>query len=98
VKLKAALSSRNVERMSKYTDDLLAQINGARMKVKKLTQATILVSSVKRKLADKIPKDEKKRIEEAIENLEGAPYEDVTREMDKLKEIVNLLETEYGDK
>jgi len=97
-KLKAALRARNVRRIRKYTDDLLAQMNGARIKVKKLTQAKMLVSSLNKRLADKISREETGRIEEAFKNLEGALYKDVVREMDKLKEIANLLEAEYGDK
>jgi len=97
-KLKAALRARNVQRIRKYTDDLLAQMNGARIKVKRLTQAKMLVSSLNKRLADKIPREETRRIGEVTKNLERAPYKDVVREMDKLKEIVNLLEAEYGDK
>jgi len=91
-KLKNALKIGDAEKTQKYADDLLELVEGANLKVKKVTQAKMLVSSLEKRLADKLPEDERRKVQEAVRRLEEAPYKDVMREMSKLKETITLLE------
>jgi len=95
-KLKAVSRAHNVHKTKKYSDELLEQIKGANVRVKKISQAKMLASYVEKRLAGKIPSEERRKIEEAIKKLEEAPYSDIMTEMDKLEEMVKLLEADYG--
>ncbi len=92
-KLKMALDSGNVQKIKEYTDELLEHLNGVIMKSKIVNQARILIDSVKKRLDDKTLSEEKRIIGEAVKRLEEAPYEEAPREMNKLREIITLLET-----
>jgi len=94
-KLKTALNGGNAKKIKGYTDDLLELVKGATTKVKKAIQAKTLASLVEKRLADKLSREERGKVEEAVKRLEGAPYKDVVREMDKLKEMITLLEAEH---
>jgi len=96
-KLRNALKVGNAEKTQKYADDLLDLVEGANLKVKKLIQAKMLVSSLEKRLADKLPRDERRKVQEAARRLEEAPYGDVTREMSKLKEMITLLEAAHRE-
>jgi len=95
-KLKETLSARNAQKTKEYTDELLELVNGANIKVKKVRQAKILTSSLESRVTDKISREERRRVGEAVKRLEAAPYKNVMKEMDKLKGMVNLLEADYG--
>lgn len=98
-KLKTALNNGKVQKIKEYTDELLELVKGATMKVKKVSQAKKLASfAVEKKLKDKLSTEEKRKVAEAVKRLEDAPYKDVMREMDKLKEMIALLERECGER
>jgi len=96
-KLKKALKVGNAEKTQKYAGDLLELVEGANLKVKKLIQAKMIVSSLEKRLADKLPRDERRKVQEAVMRLEEAQYRDVTKEMSKLKEMITLLEAVYRE-
>ncbi|MCW3992996.1 MAG: molecular chaperone DnaK [Candidatus Bathyarchaeota archaeon] len=97
-KLKTALNNGKAQKTKEYTDELLELVKGVTMKVKKVSQAKKLASfAVEKKLKDKLSTEEKRKVEEAVKRLETAPYKDVKREMDKLKEMIALLEREHGE-
>ena len=97
-KLKTALNGVNAQKIKGYTDELLELVKGVSMKVKKVSQARTLVSSVEKKLRDEVSSEERRKVEEAVKRLEGAPYKDVGKEMNRLKEMITLLEADYGER
>ncbi|KPV63545.1 MAG: molecular chaperone DnaK [Candidatus Bathyarchaeota archaeon BA2] len=97
-KLKTALNGDNTQKIQGYTDELLELVKGANMKVKKISQAKRLVSSVEKRLRGKVSREERRKVEEAVKRLEGTPYKDVGKEMNKLKEMIILLEADYGER
>jgi len=96
-KLKATLRTRSIRKTGKYTDELLEQAQLASMKVKKVAQVRMLVSSAEKRWADKIPTEERMRMEEAVKKIEEVPSETAARETEKLKQMINLLEANYGN-
>lgn len=97
-KLKTALNGDNTQKIQGYTDELLELVKGANMKVKKISQAKRLVSSVEKRLRGKVSREERRKVEEAVKRFEGTPYKDVGKEMNKLKEMIILLEADYGER
>jgi len=97
-KLKAALNNDDDQKIREYTDELLELVKGVTMKVKKVTQAKTLVSTVEKRLGDEVSGEEKGKIREAIRRLEEATYKDVGKEMNKLKEMITLLEAGHGER
>ncbi|MEA2089153.1 MAG: molecular chaperone DnaK [Thermoproteota archaeon] len=95
-KLKTALNGGNAQKIREHTDELLELVKGVTTKVKKVSQAKKLVSSVEKRLGDAVSREERRKVEEAVERLEGTPYKDVGKEMNKLKEMITLLEVDYG--
>jgi len=96
-KLRVALNSNSAQKIRDYTDELLELVKGVTMKVKKVSQARTLVSSVEKRLGDEVSSEERGKIREAVKKLEEAPYKDLGKEMNKLKEMINLLEADYGE-
>jgi len=96
-KLKTALNGGNAQKIHEYTDELLELVKGVNMKVKKVSQAKRLVSSMEKRLWDKVSSEERGKVEEAVKRLEMAPYKGVGKEMNKLKEMITLLEADYGE-
>jgi len=97
-KLKTALNGDNAQKIKAYTDELLELVKGVNMKVKKVSQAKKLVSSMEKRLRDKVSSEERRKVEKVVKRLEGAPYKDVGKEMNKLKEMIILLEADYGER
>lgn len=95
-KLKAALNDNDVEKIKEYTDASLEHVNGLTRKLKVVNQAKALICSVEKKLDNKTFSEEKRKIKEAIRRLEEAPYKDVGKEMNRLKEILTLLEADQA--
>jgi len=56
-----------------------------------------LLSSVERKLGDRLSSEKKRTLRKAFKMLEVTPYEHVNAEIIKLKEMTILLETDCGD-
>ena len=90
------MNSSDTQRIKEYTDELTELVKGVTMKVQKVRQAKALVSSVETKMADKFCGEERRKIKKAVERLEEATYTGVGEEMNKLKEIITLLEAEHG--
>jgi len=97
-KLKSALNGGNIQKIKGYTDELLELVKGVTTKVKKIIQAKTLVSSVEKRLREKVSSGEKRKVEEAVKRLEETPYKDVGKEMNKLKEMMVLLEADRGER
>jgi len=97
-KLKAALNNDDAQKIREYTDELLELVKGVTMKVKKVTQAKTLVLTVEKRLGDEVSGEEKGKIREAVRRLEEATYKDVGKEMNKLKEMITLLEAGHGER
>ena len=56
------------------------------------------MSSVEKRLGDKVSSEKRGKIREAVKRLEEAPYKGVRKEMNKLKEIITLLEADHGER
>jgi len=97
-KLKTALNCGNPQKIKDCTDDLLELVKGVTTKVKKVCQAKTLVSSMKKRLGDEVPSEERRKFEEAVKRLEEVPHKDVGKEMNKLKEMITLLEADRGER
>jgi molecular chaperone DnaK len=91
-RLEGALNSSNAQKIKYYIDMLVEQTNGMTMKVKMVSQAKILALAVERRLGDNASSEERRKITETIKRLEKVPYRDTEKEMNKLKEIITLLE------
>jgi len=97
-KLKATLNSNNAQKITEYTDELMELVKGVTMKVKMVGQAKALMSSVEKRLDDKVPSEKRRKIREALKRLEEAPYKGIRKEMNKLKEMITLLEADNGER
>jgi len=97
-RLKAALNNNSAQKVTKYTDELLELVKGVTMKVKKVSLAKTLTSSVEKRLGDKVSTEKRGKIREAVNRLEEAPHKDVRKEMNRLKEMITLLEADHGER
>jgi len=97
-KLKTALNGGNVQKIREYTDELLELVKGVTTKVKKVSQAKTLMSSVEKRMGNVVSIEKREKVREAVERLEGASYKDVGKEMNKLKEMIALLEADRGER
>jgi molecular chaperone DnaK len=97
-KLETALNGGKIQKIREYTNELLELVKGVTTKVKKVSQAKTLVSSIEKRLSDKVSNEERRKIEEAVKRVEETPYRDVGKEMNKLKEMITLLEADYGER
>ena len=93
-RLEGALNSNNAQKIKDYIDMLVEQTNGMTMKVKMVSQAKTLAFAVEKRLGDKASSEERREITETIKRLEKAPYRHTEKEMNKLKEMIILLEAE----
>ena len=87
-----------LQKVKECTDELLELMERVNIKVKKVSQAKTLLSSVERRLCDKLSSEERRKIREAVKRLEEAPYERVSEEIIRLKEMAYLLEADYGER
>jgi hypothetical protein len=94
-KLKAALNDSNVQKIKDYTDALLEHVNGLTRKMKMVSQAKTLMCSIEKRLDNKTFSEERRKIREAVRRLEEAPYKGVGKEMNRLKEMITLLEADH---
>lgn len=97
-KLKTALKGEETQKIKEYTDELWDLVKGVTIKMKSVSQAKTLMSSLEKKLSSKLSSEKRKEIREAVKKLEEAPYEGVSKEVIKLKEMITLLETDYGER
>jgi len=95
-KLEKELNRGKAHRIKEVTDELLEVAEGLDMKVKKVSQAKMLVSSVEKRLGDNIPCEKRKEINEAVRRLEEAQYKGIEKEINKLRETIALLELASG--
>ena len=93
-RLEGALNSNNAQKIKDYIDMLVEQTNGITMKVKMVSQAKTLAFAVEKRLGDKASSEERREVTETIKRLEKAPYRHTEKEMNKLKEMIILLEAE----
>jgi len=97
-KLKTALNGGNPQNIKESTNELLELVKGVTTKVKKVGQAKTLVSSMKKRLGDEVSSEERMKFEEAVKRLEETPHKDVGKEMNKLREMITLLEADHGER
>lgn len=93
-RLEGALNSSSAQKIKDYIAMLVEQTNGMAMKVKMVSQAKILAFAVEKRLGDTAYSEERRKITETIKRLEEAPYRDTEKEMNKLREMITLLEAE----
>jgi molecular chaperone DnaK len=93
-RLEGALNNSNAQKIKDYIEMLVEQTNGMAMKVKMVSQAKILAFAVEKRLGNKASSEERRKITETIKRLEEVPYRDTEKEMNKLKEMITLLEAE----
>lgn len=79
------------------TDELVRLTEGVNLKLRKVKQATILLSSMERQLGDKLSRKKKRKLREAVKKLENVPHEQITEEVVNLRAMMTLLEADYGD-
>lgn len=96
-RLKAALDGYKLQKVKECTDELFELMEGVNIKVKKVSQAKTLLSSMERRLCDKLSSEKRRKIREAVKRLEESPYEHVSEEIIRLKELVYLLEADSGE-
>ena len=92
------MNGGKAQKIKEYTDELLELVKGVTTKVKKVSQAKTLVSSMKKRLGDEVSSEERRKFEEAVKRLEEVPHKDVGKEMNKLKEMITLLEADQGER
>jgi len=97
-KLRAVLNSGNTEKIEAYTGELVELRKELTAKVRKVSQAKALVSSVEHKLGGKLCTKERRKIKKAVKRLEETPHKDVEKETTKLKEMITLLEADYEER
>mgnify|MGYP000314676406 CR=1 FL=1 len=88
----SGLSEEEIEKMKKAAEEHEEEDKKLRERVEKLNEADSLVFSTKKQLdeyGDKISDENKKTIEEAVENLEKAHKEENMEEIDAAIEAVN---------
>jgi molecular chaperone DnaK len=95
--LKAAIDDHETHKIKEATENLVKLTENLNLKLKNVRQAKMLLSSLERRLCDKLPSEEKTRIKEAVKRLEEAQNEQITEEALNLKEMVTLLEADYGE-
>jgi len=95
--LKAAIDDHETHKIKEATENLVKLTEDLNLKLKNVRQAKMLLSSLERRLCDKLPSEEKTRIKEAVKRLEEAQNEQITEEALNLKEMVTLLEADYGE-
>ena len=96
-RLKTALDGYKLQKVKEGTDELFELMERVNIKVKKVSQAKTLLSSMERRLCDKLSSEKRRKIRKAIKRLEEAPYECVSEEIIRLKEMAYLLEADYGE-
>jgi len=96
-KLRTALNGDDAQEIREYTDELMELVKGVTMKVRKVGQAKTLISSVEKRLGDKVSSEKRRKIREAVERLEEVPYTDVRKEVNKLKEMMTILEADHRE-
>lgn len=95
--LKAVLNGGDIQKIKGHTDELIELMHGITTKVRTMSQAKMLVSSVEKKFGHRIPSEEKRKVEVAAKRLVEAPYKSARQEMDKLKEIITSLEVDHAE-
>jgi molecular chaperone DnaK len=93
-RLEGALNSSSAQKIKDYIDMLVEQTKGMAMKVKMVSQAKILAFAVGKRLGDTAYSEERRKITETIKRLEEVSYRDAEKEMNKLREMITLLEAE----
>jgi molecular chaperone DnaK len=93
-RLEGALNNSSAQKIKDYIDMLVEQTNGMAMKVKMVSQAKILAFAVGKRLGDTAYSEERRKITETIKRLEEVSYRDAEKEMNKLREMITLLEAE----
>ena len=96
-RLRAAQDGYKLQEVKECTNELRELTAGVKMKLKKMSQANALLSSVERKLGDRLSSEKKRTLRKAFKRLEDTPYAHINAELIKLKEMVILLEADCGD-
>ena len=96
-KLRAAQDGYKLQEVKECTNALRELVAGVKMKLKKMSQAEALLSSLERKLGDRLSSEKKRTLRKAFKKLEDTPYAHVNVELIKLKEMAILLEADCGD-
>ena len=96
-RLNEAMKDHELQKVREFTSKLLELKEGLSTKLKKVSQAKMLLSSLEDKLGGKFSDEKKKKLQASVRNLEEAPYERVTEEFCNLRETVILLEADFGE-
>jgi molecular chaperone DnaK len=95
--LKAAIDDHEIRKIKEASENLVKLTESLNLKLKNVRQAKMLLSSLERRLGDKLPREKRAKIEEAVKRLEDAQHEQIAEEALNLKEMVTLLESDYGE-
>ena len=96
-RLRAAQDGYKLQEVKECTNALRELVAGVKMKLKKMSQAEALLSSLERKLGDRLSSEKKRTLRKAFKKLEDTPHAHVNVELIKLKEMAILLEADCGD-
>ncbi len=80
-----------------FTDNLLELADGLSIKLKKVRQAKILLSSLEKRLGSKLPNETKKKMEATIKKIEEGSHANVNEELRNLREMVTVIEADHGE-
>jgi molecular chaperone DnaK len=95
--LRAAVDDRETHKIKEATENLVKLTESLNLKLKNVRQAKMLLSSLERRLGDKLPSEKKTKIKEAVKRLEEAQHEQIAEEALNFEEMVTLLEADYGE-
>lgn len=95
-KVKVNLSCNEVKEVMRNIDRLVEFMGRTRTRVRKVREARMLASILKRSFEDKIPSQYKEDLDALVAGLDGAKSDEVDAEINRLKELLVLSETDYG--
>jgi len=95
--LKAAIDVCEIQKMKEATENVVALTESLNLKLKNVRQAKMLLSSVERKLGDKLSSEKRIKLRKAVKKLEEAQREHIAEETLNVKEMVTLLEADCGE-
>ena len=95
--LEVAKNDGKLQVVKEFTDTLLELTDGLSTKLKKVRQAKILLSSLEKRLGSKLPDETKEKIEATIKKIEEGSHTNVTEELRNLREMVTVIEADYGE-
>lgn len=95
-RMREDLSRNDIEEITISIDRLTEFMKRTKTRIKKVRQARMLASFIKRGLEDKIAPHDEERLDAMIARLDKAKSEEVEVEINRLKELIILSEADHG--